>query len=35
MRGVISDREADRLIAQANQTKAYLQFLVRQSSEAQ
>ena len=30
MRGVQSDREADRLIKQANQTRAYVQFLDRQ-----
>jgi serine/threonine protein kinase len=29
MRGVESDREADKLIKQANQTKAYIQFLLR------
>jgi serine/threonine protein kinase len=29
MRGVDSDREADKLIKQANQTKAYIQFLLR------
>ena len=34
MRGMNSDREADTLIKQANQTKAYLQFLVKQSTEA-
>ena len=33
MRGVRSDREADRLIAQAKQTRAYLQYLVKQSGE--
>jgi len=32
MRGVKSDREADRLIKQANQTKAYIVFLNKQSS---
>ena len=32
-RGVRSDREADRLIAQAKQTRAYVQFLVNQSSK--
>ena len=32
-RGVGSDREADRLIAQAKQTRAYVQFLVNQSSQ--
>jgi len=31
IRGVNSDREADRLIKQASQTRAYLQFLVKQS----
>ena len=31
IRGVNSDREADRLIKQANQTKAYVEFLVKQS----
>ena len=30
-RGITSDREADRLIAQAKQTRAYVQFLVKQS----
>lgn len=30
MRGIRSDREADRLISQANQTRAYVQFLARQ-----
>jgi predicted Ser/Thr protein kinase len=30
MRGVQSDREADKLIHQANQTKAYITFLLRQ-----
>ena len=30
-RGIQSDREADRLIAQAKQTRAYVQFLVKQS----
>ncbi len=35
MRGVTSDKEADRLIAQAKQTSAYLTFLVKQSSAAQ
>ena len=30
IRGVQSDREADRLIKQANQTRAYVQFLARQ-----
>jgi serine/threonine protein kinase len=34
-RGVKSDKEADRLIKQANQTKAYIVFLNKQSSEAQ
>lgn len=34
MRGARSDREADRLIKQASQTRAYLQFLVKQSSES-
>ena len=29
MRGIESDREADKLIKQANQTKAYIQFLLR------
>ena len=33
-RGVTSDRDADRLIAQAKQTRAYVQFLVRQSTAA-
>ena len=33
-RGVSSDRDADRLIAQAKQTRAYVQFLVRQSTAA-
>jgi len=31
IRGVSSDREADRLIKQAQQTRAYVQFLVKQS----
>ncbi len=31
MRGISSDKEADRLIAQAKQTRAYVQFLVKQS----
>jgi hypothetical protein len=31
MRGVSSDKEADRLIKQASQTRAYVQFLVKQS----
>jgi len=31
MRGVSSDKEADKLIKQASQTRAYLQFLVKQS----
>jgi len=35
MRGVNSDREADRLIKQANQTKAYIVFLNRQSSQSE
>ena len=35
MRGAKSDREADRLIKQANQTKAYISFLMTQSSKAQ
>jgi hypothetical protein len=35
MRGVNSDREAERLIKQANQTKAYIVFLNRQSSQSQ
>jgi non-specific serine/threonine protein kinase len=30
MRGVQSDKEADKLIKQANQTKAYIQYLLRQ-----
>jgi non-specific serine/threonine protein kinase len=30
MRGIQSDREADKLIKSANQTKAYIQFLLRQ-----
>lgn len=30
MRGIQSDKEADKLIKQANQTKAYIQYLVRQ-----
>jgi hypothetical protein len=33
MRGVDSSREADRLIKDASQTRAYLQFLVKRSSE--
>jgi chemotaxis protein histidine kinase CheA len=32
MRGVQSDKEADKLIHQANQTKAYITFLLRQPS---
>jgi len=31
MRGVSSDKEADKLIKQASQTRAYVQFLVKQS----
>lgn len=31
IRGVSSDKEADRLIKQASQTRAYVQFLVKQS----
>jgi serine/threonine protein kinase len=34
-RGVKTDKEADRLIKQANQTKAYIVFLNKQSSSAQ
>jgi serine/threonine protein kinase len=34
-RGVKSDKEADRLIKQANQTKAYIVFLNKQSSAAE
>jgi non-specific serine/threonine protein kinase len=30
MRGIQTDQEADRLIKQANQTRAYVQFLARQ-----
>jgi hypothetical protein len=33
MRGVKTDKEADRLIKQANQTKAYIVFLQKQSSQ--
>jgi len=33
MRGAKSDKEADRLIKQANQTKAYIVFLQKQSSQ--
>ena len=33
MRGAKSDREADRLIKQANQTRAYIVFLNKQSSQ--
>lgn len=33
-RGVRSDREADKLIAQAKQTRAYVQFLLNQSNKA-
>ena len=33
-RGLRSDREADRLIAQAKQTRAYVQFLLNQSDKA-
>ena len=35
MRGVNSDRGADRLISSAKQTRAYLQFLVKQSANDQ
>lgn len=31
MRGIQSDKEADKLIKQANQTRAYIQYLVRQN----
>jgi hypothetical protein len=31
MRGIDSDREADRLIKQASQTRAYIQFLDKQT----
>jgi hypothetical protein len=31
MRGITSEREADRLIAQAKQTRAYVQFLAKQT----
>lgn len=34
MRGAKSDKDADRLIKQANQTKAYIVFLQKQSSES-
>lgn len=34
MRGATSDRDADRLIKQANQTKSYISFLMKQSSQA-
>jgi hypothetical protein len=30
MRGIQSDKEADKLIKQASQTRAYIQYLVRQ-----
>jgi non-specific serine/threonine protein kinase len=33
MRGVSSDKEADKLIKQASQTRAYIQFLVKQSGK--
>jgi serine/threonine protein kinase len=33
-RGIGSDREADKLIAQAKQTRAYVQFLLNQSNKA-
>ncbi|MEO6113025.1 MAG: serine/threonine-protein kinase [Sphingomicrobium sp.] len=33
MRGAKSDRDADRLIKQANQTKAYISFLMKQSAQ--
>ena len=33
IRGVQSDKEADKLIKQANQTKAYIQFLIRQEGQ--
>jgi hypothetical protein len=33
MRGAKNDRDADRLIKQATQTKAYISFLVKQSSQ--
>ena len=33
MRGAKNDRDADRLIKQANQTKAYISFLTKQSSQ--
>ena len=32
-RGIKTDKEADRLIKQANQTKAYIVFLQKQSSQ--
>ena len=35
LRGAKSDREADQLIKQANQTKAYIVFLNKQSSQRQ
>jgi hypothetical protein len=31
IRGVQSDKEADKLIKEANQTRAYIQFLLRQN----
>ena len=34
MRGVTSGREADRLIKEASETRAYLQFLVKRSTES-
>ena len=33
MRGAKNDRDADRLIKQANQTKAYISFLTKQSAQ--
>jgi hypothetical protein len=30
MRGITNDRDADKLIKQATQTRAYIQFLVKQ-----
>ena len=35
MRGIRSDRDAERLIRDASRTRAYLQFLVKRSTESQ
>lgn len=34
-RGISTDRDADRMIGQAKQTRAYLQYLVKQAAGAQ